>query len=70
VVVVTQCPLAVTLFTQSYYKIRRKWRSKEKTKSEENAILAHQDILGGWRVGLTNSSPVLNSEEERGRAPD
>ena len=35
-----------------------------------HAILAHQDILGGWRVGLTNSSPVLNSEEERGRAPD
>jgi hypothetical protein len=35
-----------------------------------HAILAHQDILGGWRVGLTNSSPVLNFEEERGRAPD
>jgi len=35
-----------------------------------HAILAHQDILGGWRVGLTNSSPVLNSEEERDRAPD
>ena len=26
--------------------------------------------LGGWRVGLANSSPVLNFEEERGRAPD
>jgi hypothetical protein len=35
-----------------------------------HAILAHQDILGGWRVGLTNSSPVLNFEEEQGRAPD
>ena len=35
-----------------------------------HAILAHQDILGGWRVGLTNSSPVLTFEEERGRAPD
>ena len=35
-----------------------------------HAILAHQDILGGWRVGLANSSPVLNFEEERGRAPD
>ena len=32
--------------------------------------MIHQDILGGWRVGLTNSSPVLNFEEERGRAPD
>ena len=29
-----------------------------------------EDILGGWRVGLANSSPVLNFEEERGRAPD
>ena len=31
-----------------------------------------RDILGGWRVGLTNSSPVLNFEEEleQGRAPD
>ena len=35
-----------------------------------HAILTHQDILGGWRVGLTNSSPVLNFEEERDRAPD
>ena len=35
-----------------------------------HAILAHQDILGGWRVGLSNSSPVLNSEDEQGRAPD
>ena len=36
-----------------------------------HAILAHQEILGGWRVGLTNSSPVLIFfEEERGRAPD
>ena len=37
-----------------------------------HAILAHQDILGvySWRVGLTNSSPVLNFEEEQGRAPD
>ena len=35
-----------------------------------HAILAHQDILGGWRVGLSNSSPVLNSEDEQGRAPN
>ena len=35
-----------------------------------HAILAHQDILGGWRVGLSNSSPVLNSEDEQGRASD
>ena len=35
-----------------------------------HAILAHQDILGDWRVGLSNSSPVLNSEDEQGRAPD
>ena len=37
-----------------------------------HAILAHQhqEILGGWRVGLSNSSPVLNFEDEQGRAPD
>ena len=34
------------------------------------AILAHQGILGGWRVGLANSNPVLNFEEEQGRAPE
>jgi hypothetical protein len=39
-------------------------------KVSQSLKLAHQDILGGWRVGLTNSSPVLNFEEERGRAPD
>ena len=37
------------------------------------SILAHQEILGGWyyswRVGLANSSPVLNFEEEQDRAP-
>jgi len=31
-----------------------------------HAIRAHQDILGGWRVGLTNSNPDLNFEEEQG----
>ena len=34
------------------------------------AAIVSQSLLGGWRVGLSNSSPVLNSEDEQGRAPD
>jgi hypothetical protein len=35
-----------------------------------HATLAAQDLLGGWRVGLMNSSPVVNFEEEQGGAPE
>ena len=33
------------------------------------AIFPHQDLLGGRRTGLTNSSPALASSEVLGRAP-
>ena len=32
-------------------------------------LFPHQDLLGGRRTGLTNSSPALASGEVLGRAP-